>query len=61
MHIVLLSWEKGGGRQQVRQRETGQDCTVEKIVYARHKAACNFCFRGDTHKRREGGEGSGWD
>lgn len=48
---------RGDGWVREGQRETGQACTVENIVYARHKAACNFCSRGDTHKgleRREG-------
>lgn len=39
-----------------REGETGQPCTVENIVYARHKAACNFCSRGDTHKGHDGEE-----
>ena len=49
----LRRWE----RERERQRETGQACTVENIVYARHKAACNFCSRGDTHKGWEGERG----
>lgn len=48
--------ERGRGR-----KETRQASTVENIVYARHKAACNFCSRGDTHKGREGGGRRGTD
>ena len=50
----LRRWERV---REERQRETGQACTVENIVYARHKAACNFCSRGDTHKGWEGERG----
>lgn len=44
---------KGEGERE-REGETGQACTVDNIVYARHKVACNFCSRGDTHKDWEG-------
>lgn len=37
------------------ERETGQACTVDNIVYARRKVACNFCSRGDIHKGSRGG------
>lgn len=50
---------RGLERERVRQRETGQACTVENIVYARHKAACNFCSRGDTRAGKEGREAVG--
>lgn len=55
----LVPWGNGWGKE--RQRETGQACTVENIVYARHKAACNFCSGGDAHEGREGGGAGSWE
>lgn len=47
--------DKGGGRQQ----ETGQDCAVEKTVYARHKAARPLVAALGETLTRGGEEGKG--
>lgn len=57
----LRQWERGERERGRGRKETRQASTVENIVYARHKAACNFCSRGDTHKGREGGARRGTD